>query len=298
MKKRVTFDTLDVNAPIFSDEPDAKNNVTWQQLKFYLQNDPHLYWEIRKDNQVNVYYEGGSLIRLHYCSKHKRFQAFIHEKYLGNKGSKYVDLLNLIEENNWPIVETINSIKQRIRAIYSARNGVENEEKWSEKYLQGGMLTGTYCYGPTKWIDSEFAYKDNEFDIRIDLISLEDGELRFWELKRLDDPRMLKSTEDAPEVVRQMRDYKRFAQTYEKELIAYFEKVKMIKQKLGVWVPAGKIQRLNTEPLLIIYNRWTKPTAGRLKHMERMENILKREHIDYRILKKDRLLQQNNSENL
>ena len=62
----ITFDTLKADAKIFEE---LKESPSWW---VHFKNDPSLYIEIRKDNQVNVYSEGGSIARIHYCSKHKK----------------------------------------------------------------------------------------------------------------------------------------------------------------------------------------------------------------------------------
>lgn len=49
---QVTFDTLKIEANIFSE---LKKNPEWFE---HCKNDNSLYFEIRKDNQVNIYSEG------------------------------------------------------------------------------------------------------------------------------------------------------------------------------------------------------------------------------------------------
>ena len=56
---QVTFETLNPKAPLFEELKSGKY-TWWEKVK----NDSRLYIEIRKDNQINVYYEGGSVIRL------------------------------------------------------------------------------------------------------------------------------------------------------------------------------------------------------------------------------------------
>ena len=82
---QVTFDTLKIEANIFSE---LKKNPEWFE---HFKNDNSLYIEIRKDNQVNIYSEGGSVARIHYCSKLKKLQVFTHYKYLGLKDSDKTD---------------------------------------------------------------------------------------------------------------------------------------------------------------------------------------------------------------
>ena len=67
----ISFDTLNPDATIFQEL--KKNPSWWVRFK----NNPSLYIEIRKDNQVNVYFEGGSVARIHYCSKHKKLQVLL-----------------------------------------------------------------------------------------------------------------------------------------------------------------------------------------------------------------------------
>ena len=73
----VTFDTLKADATIFTA---LNSNPSWWKR---FKEDPSLYIEIRKDNQVNVYFQGGSVARIHYCSKKGQLQLFTHYKYLG-----------------------------------------------------------------------------------------------------------------------------------------------------------------------------------------------------------------------
>lgn len=87
----ITFDILKPEAKIFQEL--KKNPSWWARFK----NDSSLYIEIRKDNQVNVYFEGGSVARIHYCSKHKKLQVFTHHKYLNLPApSKRMLILNVV----------------------------------------------------------------------------------------------------------------------------------------------------------------------------------------------------------
>lgn len=90
----VKFQTLNPNAPIFREL--EKEPSWWKRFK----NDPSLYIEVRKDNQVNVYFEGGSIARIHYCSKHKQLQIFTHHKYLDkpapSKNNHYIECSSFI----------------------------------------------------------------------------------------------------------------------------------------------------------------------------------------------------------
>ena len=262
---KVTFETLNPKAQLFA-QLKSGDYAWWEKVK----NDPRLYIEIRKDNNINVYFQGGSVVRLHYCSRHKKIQAFTHGKYLyGGNGDGYVECVSSLDKDLEKIISNIPS-------KYSGKKGYE-KDKWSEKYIQSQYIIK---YHP-KYIDSEFAYKDESYDIRIDLVECVNGELRFVELKRLDDGRMLKKTDDNPEVVEQVKAYKRFIYQYEKDIVGYYKKLWDIKKELGLIKPEICPSSLAKNPLLLIFNRWTYPTKGRMEHTQRMEEILKRESIDY-----------------
>ena len=272
---KVTFETLNPNAPLFSELKSGKY-AWWENIK---QNDD-LYIEIRKDNNINVYFQGGSVVKLHYCSKHKKIQAFTHRKYLYGDGTGYVEC---------SLNKDLGTIIRNIPRYYSKTENqkdskTENQkgkENWSEKYIQSQYIIKYH----SNYIDSEFAYKDDSFDIRIDLIECINGELRFVELKTIDDGRMLKKTDDNPEVVEQVEAYKNFISDHNKrkKIVEYYQKVWEIKKDLGLTIPEERPSSLAEKPLLLIFNRWTNSTSRRDEHTSRMEKILKNKDIDYKI---------------
>ena len=262
---KVTFKTLNPDSPLFVELNKAGKYKWWEMMK----NHSDLYIEIRKDNNINVYYQGGSVVRLHYCSKHKKIQAFTHPKYLGQKGKNYVECADILDDK-------FDSILENIRTHYSQKKGT-SKEKWSEKYIQGNIIVKS----KRDYIDSEFAYVEDESDIRIDLVKCINGEIQFVELKRLDDGRMLKSTDEAPEVVEQVRSYAKFIEKHQNDIIEYYQKLWNIKKTLDLQVTDTCPSSLSKEPLLLIFDRWEKTTKGREVHTMRMEEILKRESINY-----------------
>lgn len=270
----ITFDKLKVNARIFEE---LKKNPSWW-VKF--KNNPSLYIDIRKDNQVNVYFEGGSIARIHYCSKHKKLQVFTHHKYLGepapSKNNLYVECSNRIEN-------ICDDVMERIQTLYSqkkAEEGINAKEKWSEKFIQGMLVINSR----TVHLDTEFAYNDAQDDIRIDLIQCRKGSLTFIELKRMDDNRMLHATDNDPEVVYQMQGYKDFIARYRSELLEYYKKVFDIKVQLGLPVPDSAPASINPIPELIIFDRWVKPTNQREIHRQRVRELLERNGIQYKVI--------------
>ena len=129
----VTFDTLKPDARIFLE---LNNNPHWwKQFK----EDSSLYIEVRKDNQVNVYFEGGSIARIHYCSKNRKLQVFIHHKYLGIP--KPADN-NLYVEYSDKITSTLNACYEYAYA---------NEDSFLHEFDKWNIL-GSYVWpnsGPT-----------------------------------------------------------------------------------------------------------------------------------------------------
>ena len=261
---KVTFETLNPNAPLFSELKSGKY-AWWENIK----QNHDLYIEIRKDNNINVYFQGGSVVKLHYCSKHKKIQAFTHRKYLYGNGTGYVEC---------SLNKDLETIISNIPRYYSNTENKKGKENWSEKYIQSQYIIKYH----SNYIDSEFAYKDDSLDIRIDLIECINGELRFVELKTIDDSRMLKRNDDNPEVVEQVKAYNKFIK-YEEEIIKYYDKIWTIKNDLGLIIPKKRPSSLAKKPLLLIFNRWTEKTFRREEHTDRMGKILRKNDIDYKI---------------
>jgi hypothetical protein len=277
MIEKGTFTTLNPEAKIFKEIKD-KQPLWW---KLMLE-DNELYIEIRKDNYINVYYNGGSVAKIDYANG---FVAKTHQKYLGDdkprgktkKGTdifRYdpIDLANLNETN-------IADIKKRIKSDYLRHI---NDENPAEKWIQGKMIKGNSNY-----IDSEFQFnQDTEIGkLRIDLIELSGDVLSFVELKRISDSRLRNDAirnANTPEIIEQMRKYHLFINKYEMELLDYYKKLIEIKNNLGLTKIVCPKITLNKTPKLIIANTYTKDTLGR---RERIENLLKNHSIDYKILK-------------
>ena len=278
----ITFDILKPEAKIFQEL--KKNPSWWAKFK----NDSSLYIEIRKDNQVNVYFEGGSVARIHYCSKHKKLQVFTHHKYLNlpapSKSNAYIECSGIIDEPKETNSEILvcDKVIERVKTCYSQKhaiNGIVDKEKWSEKFIQGTLITQSSDFH----LDSEFAYNDATDKNRIDLIRCDKGVITFVELKRIADGRMLHKTDESPEIVDQMNRYKDFITKYSVELLAYYQKLYDVKAELGLPVPQIRPSSINSEPHLLIFDNWTKETTGRKIHRERLIDILNREKINFSI---------------
>ena len=275
----ITFNKLKGDSKIF--EELKKNPSWWTRFK----NDKSLYIEIRKDNQVNVYFEGGSIARIHYCSKHKKLQVFTHHKYLNlpapSKSNAYIECSGIIDKPIKKDCEILvcDNIIERIRTIYSQKLSINNKEKWSERFIQGSIIVQSSAFH----LDSEFAYNDEISQNRIDLVRCDEGVVTFVELKRMSDGRMLHKTDESPEIVEQMLRYRNFIMRYSNELLAYYQKLYDIKVDLQLPVPKSRPTSINPEPHLLIFETWEKNTPGRDTHRHRLQEILQREKIEYSI---------------
>ena len=192
-KPNVTFKTLIPDHPLFAELSKKGEYKWWENMKKRLD----LYIEVRKDNKINIYYQGASVVSLERSSENTPIRALTHSSYIGMPGSRYVNYVYSLDDSN------INSILENIRK--NPKFDGTAKEKWSEKYIQGNIITKN----KRKYIDSEFAYIDDKFDIRVDLVECIAGELRFVELKRIDDNRMV-SLDMRPEILSQMTNYREF----------------------------------------------------------------------------------------
>lgn len=216
---------LDVNAPIF--EELAKEKPTWWKT---VCADQELYINIRKDNRINVYYKGASVIDLSF--KKGQFTAKISSEYLD---TDWKSAEPYYQTEPAKIVSDLNRIKVNIDNHYKLRK--RQPEGASEKEIQGKEYT------QGEYIDSEYAFvysQPSRLIIRIDLTTVrKDGMIEFVELKRISDNRLLhvEGSTEAPEILRQMHDYCRFITEYHSDIISYYKKVQAIMTKIGVRNP-------------------------------------------------------------
>lgn len=276
-----TFSELNPKAKFFEE-------LRAQQPKWWtlFSKDNELYIDIRKDNSINVYYYGGSVAKINYSKSKKSFVATIHQKYLGDdkprgrtpKGKdkfekEPLDLENLNET-------TIADIKKRIKNDYVRHI---NNEKIAEKWIQGKMIKENPNY-----VDSEFQYNKNSEKLRIDLIELSEGILSFVELKNIFNKCLWNDPEKnlkKPAIIDQMEKYQSFINKHETDLLDYYKKLIEIKNSLGLTKIDYSNITLNKIPKLIIANTYKKDTRKRQERILNIENLLKSNSIDYKIIK-------------
>lgn len=229
-----------------------------------------VYVEIRKDDIIDIYFEGGRMARLTYT--HKALKATCHYKYLGlNMSPKekdpYIDCLDTLMNNPASIIENI-------KKEYSQK-GAKNEEDISEKKIQGDIICHDNIY-----LDSEFAHRFEEGKnetIRIDLVAIKENQLSFIELKRIKDNRLHNKYDDKPEILIQMDQYSQFIKDNKNALLTYYGQLYTIKQSLGLPVPPCDLNELSVceIPHLIIKNTYTpcKRINDENRRKERIERI-------------------------
>ncbi len=187
-----------------------ENPGWWQLVKRNLK--PHgFYVDIRKDNSLNVYHNGGSLLKISLSKG--MVKGEIHDYYLGGNSSKYVDY----PLERFP--EEADAIKERIASRYNDTS-------------ESGIKAKLICAPGAKYIDSEFAFPKT----RIDLTKLEDGQIIFVELKRIEDGRLLTNEyEDGePEILTQMESYNKFIADHKDKITDYYKRLFAIKHDLEI----------------------------------------------------------------
>ena len=216
--------------------------------------DGKFYIDIRKDNYIDIYYNGGSIIReLRYVKGN--FTGKVNYKYLLPEEGEYIEYdfssgraslakrevslmpLNAFNEN------TLKRIKANISAHYSAM---------SEKGTQARLVLN-----PGKFLDTEFAYRINNVSIRIDLtwLDFQNKKIQFVELKTMLDNRLMNE-----KINKQLSDYHEFARTYNSETVEYYNKIFELKKRLNILpeklngVSSISDFKLETKPLLIVGN--------------------------------------------
>ena len=250
------------------------------------------YIDIRKDNTINIYYEGASLAKIEWANGTVR--ATCHPKYLyGDRAQAYykngIAIYQHCEEELMRLGTEECRLLRNAQMYYSDKEGkeVSDAEQKSEKKLQGEIV----CRSKTLYIDSEFAHQYEEgsrHTIRIDLVRVKDNKIQFVELKRIQDNRLLHedSSEVTPEIITQIKEYRNFLKANKDSILAYYKKVIAIKRDLGLPTTSADIETLeiDTEPYLEIHNLYTHLNPQREARIAKIKAMLDKHNVKYEIL--------------
>lgn len=250
------------------------------------------YIDIRKNNTINIYYEGASLAKVEWVKDSVR--ATCHPKYLyGDKSQTYyknsIAIYQSCEEELMRLGTKECCLLRNAHLFYSDKEGKEigDAEQKSEKKLQSEIV----CRAKTLYIDSEFAHQykvGSRHTIRIDLVRVVGNKIRFVELKRIQDNRLLheECSDVAPEIITQIEEYRNFLKTNEEAILEYYKELITIKRDLGLPTTAADIDTLaiDTEPYLEIHNLYTHQNPQREARIARVKTMLDGHNVKYEIL--------------
>lgn len=250
----------------------------WQFIKENIK-PGGFYIDIRKNNSLNVYYNGGSLLKI--TLSQGGIKGKIHEFYLGRTGSKYIDY----ELPHLPA--DADSIKKRIALRYSDTS-------------ESGIKARLICSSVTNYIDSEFAFPEivgkkinskgeevpDYLTTRIDLTKIENGKIIFVELKRIEDSRLLTNEYEngSPEILSQMGAYNQFTQKHKQEIIEYYKTLFAIKRDLEILpLSLAGIDNIDEyelcENVELYIEPYNKLNQARIRRIEAIKTILNRNNI-------------------
>lgn len=288
MSKIAQFNSsLRSNHPLFKQL--ISNAPEWWRRVLQFEN---AYIDIRKDNTINIYYEGASLAKIVLAKGSVR--ATCHPKYLyGDNAQAYykkgIAIYQPCEKELVRIGTEECCLLRNAQMFYSDKEGkeVSNAEQKSEKKLQGEMV----CRAKTLYIDSEFAHRYEEgsrHTIRIDLVRVVGNMIQFVELKRIQDYRLLHEDNSVvtPEIITQIEEYRNFLKANKDAILAYYKKLIAVKRDLGLPTASADIETLDidTEPYLEIHNLYTHLTPQREARIAKIKAILDKHNVKYEII--------------
>ena len=250
------------------------------------------YIDIRKDNTINIYYEGASLAKIEMTKGSIR--ATCHPKYLyGYNAQAYykrgIAIYQPCEKELVRLGTEECCLLRNAQMFYSDKEGkeVSNAEQKSEKKLQGEIV----CRAKTLYIDSEFAHQYEEgsrHTIRIDLVRVVGNKIQFVELKRIQDYRLRheECSNVTPEIITQIEEYRNFIKANKDAILAYYKELITIKRALGLPTTSADIETLDidTEPCLEIHNLYTHLNPQREARITKIKTLLDKYNVKYEII--------------
>ena len=280
------YEMLKTDHKLFSTLAGEDAPAWWSIVKA----DEDLYIEVRKQNIIDIYFMGGRIAEAKYDFRTQKVKVTTHPKYMGHKDEcdsnyyretinskgKTIFVAKYTDCEEW-LTSRLSELKANITDVYSKE---DNGESTKEKLIQGTLIIN----GRDKYLDSEFAHQFEEGfrkTIRIDLIKIDNNHFVFEELKRIKDNR-LRNTDDTPEILIQMENYRTFLRVNQEALTEYYRKLYTIKKNLQLPIP--NVTDINSvtidpEPQLLIANNYEKMNDERKKRIEAINAALATIHI-------------------
>lgn len=237
MKKR-EFSRLNPDHKLFR-QLSERRPVWWQNIVRSVQNGK-LYAEVRKDNYIDVYYNGGAI--LHRLSYTDGFRGELHFEYIPLTSLRnYVplrfsgDSIEIDMQDSGVEFAGLGQFSENGIRPFQRRIGKFFMPS-SEKGIQADFVLKNSCF-----IDTEFQYPSGKRSVRFDLVWV-DVELRklfVVELKTIGDQRLyfrVKSS-DSPnynKICGQLEAYRGFITEQNHNLLSHYERLFSIKRRLGI----------------------------------------------------------------
>lgn len=229
-----------------------------------LVKDRELYVDVRKNNYLNIYHNGGSLMKLEWGREYK---ATIHFEYIPlQKIQKGYYVPFDFQNNNvsfgeiQPIAlnnfeqDALTKIKKRMRKFY----GNASEKGLQAKYV---IVNNHKKTANGFFIDTEFEYDNNRIDMV--WVDIKKKNIAFVELKTIEDARLYLDedpSQDVETIKQQLMKYSTLVCQHAHDLIRYYDKVFQIKKNLHL-LPAFSTKEKSLleytfieKPILLIGN--------------------------------------------
>jgi hypothetical protein len=204
-----------------------RNPIWWQNLV----KNPDTYIDIRKDNYVDVYHNGGRVMELKLSSTGE-LHGKIHVEYIPLESqNEYVpleltdDSVHLKDDSIGVIgldsfsPSVLKAIHKRMEKFYPSS---------SEKGIQSSFVLTN-----TQFLDTEFQYADIRFDLI--WVDLHRRKLFVVELKTIRDPRLYFNEQSNDNKINtQLNKYSCFIHENALNLLSHYEQVLAVKRDLGI----------------------------------------------------------------
>ena len=247
-------ENLDPKKEIFVELKKRGKYPWWENLK----KNKDISIQIRKDNYIDVYYNGGAVLKkLEYNETKKAFTAEIHPNYIPLDDNDYLPLSltsDGVKFSKELTTMNLSQFEEKELKFVINRIGKYHNQK-SEKAIQFNFI----AYDPYI-IDAEFQLPGEK--IRIDLVRLDKSvnKIVLIEVKRMEDPRLFADSKEKTQskkenIYDQLKKYHKFAVDYD-NILDYYKKVLQVKKYLGLLRPELENLSINNwqiecKPLLV-----------------------------------------------